>query len=187
MAKKCYLYRSTRFPDERSPRRSFATGPRRFRQVLTTCRHEHLVPLLGICVDPTPMLVYPFVGHSLEWHLREPDRRAAISWSTRLSVALAVTKGLQVGFNPIPLSFYYSERPSVGGVSIIYSRNSAPSRKGCVVDGPMTKASNTRIRPPPVSTMVIRLGPCITRVPPPTRSARGGQTAGIQFYFIFGA
>ena len=71
---------------------------RHFGQVLTTCRHEHLVPLLGICVDPTPMLVYPFVGHSLEWHLREPERRAAIGWSTRLSVALAVTKGLQVGF-----------------------------------------------------------------------------------------
>lgn len=65
-------------------------------QVLTTCRHEHLVPLLGICVDPTPMLVYPFVGQSLEWHLREPHRRAAIGWCTRLSVALSVSKGLQV-------------------------------------------------------------------------------------------
>lgn len=65
-------------------------------QVLTTCRHDHLVPLLGICVDPTPMLVYPFVGQSLEWHLREPQRRAAIGWSTRLSVALSVSKGLQV-------------------------------------------------------------------------------------------
>lgn len=64
--------------------------------MLTTCRHEHLVPLLGICVDPTPMLVYPFVGKSLEWHLREPRRRAAIGWSTRLSVALSVSKGLQV-------------------------------------------------------------------------------------------
>ncbi|CAB1119536.1 unnamed protein product [Ectocarpus sp. CCAP 1310/34] len=69
-------------------------------QVLTTCRHEHLVPLLGICVDPTPMLVYPFVGQSLAWHLREPQRRAAIGWRTRLSVALSVSKGLQYLHQP---------------------------------------------------------------------------------------
>ncbi|CAM9992457.1 unnamed protein product [Laminaria digitata] len=34
-----------------------------------------------------------------------------------------------------------NERASVGGVSI-RSRNGAPSRKGCVVNGQMTKASN---------------------------------------------
>ena len=34
-----------------------------------------------------------------------------------------------------------NERPNVGGVSI-RSRNGAPSRKGCVVNGQMTKASN---------------------------------------------
>ena len=33
------------------------------------------------------------------------------------------------------------ERPNAGGVSI-RSRNGAPSRKGCVVNGQMTKASN---------------------------------------------
>ena len=33
------------------------------------------------------------------------------------------------------------ERPNVGGVSI-RSRNVARSRKGCVVNGPMTKAYN---------------------------------------------
>ena len=33
------------------------------------------------------------------------------------------------------------ERPNVGGVSI-RSRNGAPSRKGCVVNGHMTKAIN---------------------------------------------
>ena len=37
-----------------------------------------------------------------------------------------------------------NERPNVGRVSI-RSRNGAPSRKGCVVNGPMIKASN----PPP--------------------------------------
>ena len=35
-----------------------------------------------------------------------------------------------------------NERPNVGGVSI-RSRNGAPPRKGCVVNGEMTKASNT--------------------------------------------
>ena len=34
-----------------------------------------------------------------------------------------------------------NERPNVGGVSI-RSRNGAPSRKGCVVNGQMIKASN---------------------------------------------
>ena len=34
-----------------------------------------------------------------------------------------------------------NERPNVGGVSL-RSRNGAPSRKGCVVNGQMTKASN---------------------------------------------
>ena len=34
-----------------------------------------------------------------------------------------------------------NERPNVGGVSI-RSRNGAPSRKGCVVNGQMTEASN---------------------------------------------
>ena len=35
-----------------------------------------------------------------------------------------------------------TERPIVGGVSI-RSRNGAPSRKGCVVNGQTTNASNT--------------------------------------------
>ena len=34
-----------------------------------------------------------------------------------------------------------NESPTVGGVSI-RSRNGAPSRKGCVVNGQITKASN---------------------------------------------
>ena len=42
-----------------------------------------------------------------------------------------------------------NERPNVGGVSI-RSRNGAPSRKRCVVDGHMTKASKKMGTPPPV-------------------------------------
>ena len=42
-----------------------------------------------------------------------------------------------------------NECPNVGGVSIRNrSRNGAPSRKGWVVNGQMTKASNKLVRPP---------------------------------------
>ena len=40
-----------------------------------------------------------------------------------------------------------NESPNVRGVSV-RSRGGAPSRKGCVVNGQMTKASNKRARPP---------------------------------------
>ncbi|CAM9741412.1 unnamed protein product [Laminaria digitata] len=39
-----------------------------------------------------------------------------------------------------------NERPNVGGVSL-RSWSGAPSRKGCVVNGQITKASNKRVRP----------------------------------------
>ena len=40
----------------------------------------------------------------------------------------------------------HNERRNVGGVSI-WSRNGAPSRKGCVVNGQMTEASHKCVRP----------------------------------------
>ena len=40
-----------------------------------------------------------------------------------------------------------NERPNVGDFSIS-SRNGAPSRKGCVVNGQITKASNKSLRSP---------------------------------------
>ena len=49
------------------------------------------------------------------------------------------------------------ERTNVGGVSI-RNRNGAPSRKGCVVNGQITKASNQLVRPPPLVFLVI--APC---------------------------
>ena len=49
-----------------------------------------------------------------------------------------------------------NEPPNVGGVSI-RSRNIAPSRKGCVVNGQMTKASNERVRPRS-KMLLVRLG-----------------------------
>ena len=53
-----------------------------------------------------------------------------------------------------------NECPDVGVVSI-RSRNGAPSRKGCVVNGQMTKVSNKRVRPP---------------LPPPPLNNRVGLT-----------
>ena len=58
-------------------------------------------------------------------------------------------KAEQEGDNVRKYTFMYclvygkkrNERPNVGGVSI-RSRYGAPSRKGCVVNGQMTKASN---------------------------------------------
>ena len=41
-----------------------------------------------------------------------------------------------------------NERPNVGGISI-RSKNGAPSRKGCVVNGQMAKAINKLVRPSP--------------------------------------
>ena len=41
-----------------------------------------------------------------------------------------------------------NERPNVGGVSI-RSRNGAPSRKGCVVNGQMVKTSRKLVHPSP--------------------------------------
>ena len=42
-----------------------------------------------------------------------------------------------------------NERPDVEGASILKIRNGAPSRKGCVVHGQMTKASNKMSTPHP--------------------------------------
>ena len=57
-----------------------------------------------------------------------------------------------------------NERPTVGGVSL-RSRNGAPSRKWCVVNGQMTKASNKRVRPPA-----------------PSRWGRGGKYSAFDVY-----
>ena len=43
-----------------------------------------------------------------------------------------------------------NERPNVGGVSI-ESRNGAPSRKGCAVNGQITKQATNEYAPPPYS------------------------------------
>ena len=49
-----------------------------------------------------------------------------------------------------------SERLNVGDVSI-RSRNGAPSLKGCVVNGQMTKASNKGVPPPTTTTYSSRV------------------------------
>ena len=53
---------------------------------------------------------------------------------------------------PIQYMGKRNERPNVGGVSI-RSRNGAPARRRCAVNGQMTKASSKPVRraPPPYS------------------------------------
>ncbi|CAM9235888.1 unnamed protein product [Phaeothamnion confervicola] len=62
--------------------------------VLTVCRHKNLVQLLGICVGPSPCLVYRFAGRSLAWHLATAGRRLQLSGTARLRVALDVARGV---------------------------------------------------------------------------------------------
>ena len=61
-----------------------------------------------------------------------------------------------------------NERPNVGGVSI-RSRNGAPSRKGCVVNGQMVKTSRklVHLSPPPRQLSLPLLTVRILTPPPP--------------------
>ena len=67
-------------------------------------------------------------------------------------------------------------RPNVGGVSL-RRRNGAPSRKGCVVNGQLTKARNKRVRPVPAPSLLERDASSMSKAgnklvrPPPTNTA----------------
>ena len=65
-----------------------------------------------------------------------------------------------------------TEHPHVGDVSI-RSRNGAPSRKGCVVNGKMTKASNKRV-PSPIPAPGARAPPLPFPSPPDPRLISSG-------------
>ncbi|XP_020256626.1 nodulation receptor kinase-like [Asparagus officinalis] len=65
--------------------------------LLSTIRHENLVPLLGYCCEnDQQILVYPFMSNgSLQDRLYgEASKRKALDWPTRLSVALGAARGL---------------------------------------------------------------------------------------------
>ena len=95
--------------------------------------HDKIIPLLPSPLPPTPSSPPPSSPHTI-------NREIAIlgdRWPQ---------KAKQDG-DRISKQFIYSiwrkrdERPNVGSVST-RSRDGAPSRKGCVVNGQTTKASN---------------------------------------------
>ncbi|KAG1347645.1 nodulation receptor kinase [Cocos nucifera] len=65
--------------------------------LLSTIRHENLVPLLGYCCEnDQQILVYPFMSNgSLQDRLYgEAAKRKTLDWPTRLSIALGAARGL---------------------------------------------------------------------------------------------
>ncbi|XP_050205737.1 nodulation receptor kinase-like isoform X2 [Mercurialis annua] len=65
--------------------------------LLSTIRHENLVPLLGYCCEKDQqILVYPFMSNgSLQDRLYgEASKRKTLDWPTRLSIALGAARGL---------------------------------------------------------------------------------------------
>ncbi|XP_062005626.1 nodulation receptor kinase-like [Rosa rugosa] len=65
--------------------------------LLSTIRHENLVPLLGYCNEKDQeILVYPFMSNgSLQDRLYgEAAKRKILDWPTRLSIALGAARGL---------------------------------------------------------------------------------------------
>ncbi|KAL0538331.1 hypothetical protein IC582_027346 [Cucumis melo] len=65
--------------------------------LLSTIRHENLVPLLGYCCESDQqILVYPFMSNgSLQDRLYgELAKRKTLDWATRVSIALGAARGL---------------------------------------------------------------------------------------------
>ncbi|KAJ9177458.1 hypothetical protein P3X46_012676 [Hevea brasiliensis] len=65
--------------------------------LLSSIRHENLVPLLGYCCEnDQQILVYPFMSNgSLQDRLYgEAAKRKTLDWPTRLSIALGAARGL---------------------------------------------------------------------------------------------
>ncbi|XP_057984619.1 nodulation receptor kinase-like, partial [Hevea brasiliensis] len=65
--------------------------------LLSSIRHENLVPLLGYCCEnDQQILVYPFMSNgSLQDRLNgEAAKRKTLDWPTRLSIALGAARGL---------------------------------------------------------------------------------------------
>ncbi|XP_074564666.1 nodulation receptor kinase-like [Curcuma longa] len=65
--------------------------------LLSTIKHENLVPLLGYCSEnDQQILVYPFMSNgSLQDRLYgEAAKRKTLDWPTRLSIVLGAAKGL---------------------------------------------------------------------------------------------
>ncbi|TVU38380.1 hypothetical protein EJB05_11747 [Eragrostis curvula] len=66
-------------------------------RLLSTVRHENLVPLIGYCCEKDQqILVYPFMSNgSLQDRLYgEASKRKVLDWPTRLSICIGAARGL---------------------------------------------------------------------------------------------
>ncbi|CAM9856407.1 unnamed protein product [Ectocarpus sp. 4 AP-2014] len=64
-------------------------------EVLSTCRHENIVPLLGVCMEP-PCLVYRLMpNNSLRHHLDDPALRSRLGWRLRVRTTIHMCSGLE--------------------------------------------------------------------------------------------
>jgi serine/threonine protein kinase len=65
------------------------------------CRHEFLLPLLGVCLHPHWALVYPYMSNgSVDAHLITTANRAALTWQHRCRIAYAVASALKYLHTP---------------------------------------------------------------------------------------
>ncbi len=62
-------------------------------QVLSACRHENIVPLLGACMDPLCVVYRLMPNNSLRYHLSTLTRRKLMLCPMRVKIAFDVAKG----------------------------------------------------------------------------------------------
>ncbi|KAL1523403.1 hypothetical protein AB1Y20_018345 [Prymnesium parvum] len=73
-------------------------------RVLSACWHEHLLPLVGFCLDEaTPCLVYPLMAGSLESRVVDPPQgQQRFSWQERVRAVRDATRALVYLHTPLP-------------------------------------------------------------------------------------
>ncbi len=62
-------------------------------QVLSACRHENIVPLLGACMEPLCVVYRLMPNNSLRYHLSSKARRKLMPSPVRVKIAHDVAKG----------------------------------------------------------------------------------------------
>ncbi|KAL1498891.1 hypothetical protein AB1Y20_013414 [Prymnesium parvum] len=71
-------------------------------RVLSVCWHEHLLPLVGFCLDATPCLVYPLMAGNLESRVVDPPRdQQRFSWQERVRAIRDATRALVYLHTPL--------------------------------------------------------------------------------------
>jgi len=71
-------------------------------QVLGSCRHECLLPLIGFSTDSELCLVFPLMQASLQDRLFPPDGRDLLGWEARVRACVSAAKALLYLHTPDP-------------------------------------------------------------------------------------